>query len=233
MKLLIAEDEQATREGLLQCIPSYFTQVRATGNGQVAYQIALEMEPDVLLCDIRMPKLNGIELARLLRQHFPDIHILFISGYSDKEYLKAAITLQADGYLEKPIDEAELERFLNRAAEQIRARHRDESQQEQLQQRASLYARQQLLQSLLRCPERLPEALRMNDTLAGPLCQAGQYLAVCLHLGWDDAAATQLSDTPDQQLAELIRKQLPPTSLCSAQTSTYIGAVVWLSLIHI
>lgn len=227
MKLLIAEDEQATREGLLQCIPSIFTQVRATGNGQTAYQIALEMKPDVLLCDIRMPKLNGIELARLLRQHFPDIHILFISGYSDKEYLKAAITLQADGYLEKPIDEAELERFLNRAAEQIRARHRDESQQEQLQQRASLYARHQLLQSLLRCPERLPEALRMNDTLASPLCQAGQYLAVCLHLGWDDADATQLSDTPEQQLAELIRKQLPTTSLCSAQTSTYIGAVVW------
>ena len=84
MKLLIAEDEQATREGLLQCIPPIFTQVRATGNGQAAYQIALEMKPDVLLCDIRMPKLNGIELASLLRQHFPDIHILFISGYSDK-----------------------------------------------------------------------------------------------------------------------------------------------------
>lgn len=227
MKLLIAEDELATREGLLQCIPPFFTQVCAVGNGQAAYQAALDMSPDILLCDIRMPKMNGIELAQRLRQHFPDIHIIFISGYSDKEYLKAAITLQADGYIDKPIDEAELLRFLTRAAEQIQSRKRDETHQEQLLRHASVYAHQQLLLSLLRRPDQLNESLRMNEALASQLLQCNRFLAVCIHLGWDNAASTQLSDTPDQQLAELIRQKLPASSLCSAQASTYIGAVIW------
>lgn len=227
LKLLIAEDELATREGLIQCVPPVFSQVCAVGNGQAAYQAALDMAPDVILCDIRMPKMNGIELAQRLRQHFPDIHIIFISGYSDKEYLKAAITLQADGYIDKPIDEAELLRFLNRAAEQIQSRRKNESHQEQLMQRASVYAHQQLLLSLLRRPDQLQASLHMNEDIAAQLLQANRFLSVCIHLGWDDAAATQLSDTPDQQFAELIRQKLPATSLCSAQASTYIGAVIW------
>lgn len=227
MKLLIAEDEITTREGLLQCVPPVFTQVYAVGNGQAAFQAAMEMKPDVVLCDIRMPKMNGIELAQRLRQCFPDIHIIFISGYSDKEYLKAAITLRADGYIDKPIDEAELQRFLNRAAEQIQSRQRAEIHQKHMMKRASDYARQLLLQSILRRPEQLADALHMNETLASTLTQAGRYLTLCIHLGWDDTTATQLSDTPDQQLAERIQQQLPAASLCSAQASTYIGAVIW------
>ena len=123
MKLLIAEDELRAREGLVQLIPPVFNEVRTAGNGQDALAIALEMKPDVALCDVRMPKLNGIELARQLRLRFPDIHILFISAYSDKEYLKSAISIQADGYLEKPIDEKELLYYLERITSAITARH--------------------------------------------------------------------------------------------------------------
>ena len=97
MKLLIAEDELLAREGISQLIPPVFTEVRSAGNGLDALEIAKEMKPDVALCDVRMPKMNGIELARQLRLRFPDVHILFISAYSDKEYLKSAISIQADG----------------------------------------------------------------------------------------------------------------------------------------
>ena len=139
MKLLIAEDEARAREGLKQLVPPVFTQVQTAGNGQDALAIALEMKPDVVLCDVRMPKMNGIELARQLRLRFSDIHILFISAYSDKEYLKSAISIQADGYLEKPIDEGELLDYLNRIAADIQARQRLERRQSDL---ADLFARQ-------------------------------------------------------------------------------------------
>ena len=125
MKLLIAEDEIRAREGLVHLIPPIFNEVRAAGNGQDALAIALEMQPDVVLCDVRMPKMNGIELARQLRLRFPDVHLLFISAYSDKEYLKSAISIRADGYLEKPIDEQELLDYLGRITSAITARSRD------------------------------------------------------------------------------------------------------------
>ena len=80
MKLLIAEDELLAREGISQLIPPVFNEVRTAGNGLDALALAEEMEPDVALCDVRMPKMNGIELARRLRLRFPAIHILFISA---------------------------------------------------------------------------------------------------------------------------------------------------------
>lgn len=86
MKLLIAEDEALAREGLKQLIPPMFTEVRTVANGHDALVAALEMKPDVVLCDVRMPKMNGIELARQLRLRFSNIHILFISAYSIRHF---------------------------------------------------------------------------------------------------------------------------------------------------
>lgn len=116
MKLLIAEDEIMAREGIKQLIPPLFDIVLTAANGLEALELARREEPDVVLCDVRMPRMNGIELASNLRMLLPGVHILFISAYSDKEYLKSAISLQADGYIEKPVNEAELIGYLTRIA---------------------------------------------------------------------------------------------------------------------
>ena len=227
MKLLIAEDELATREGLMQCIPDFFTQVRAASNGQAAYELALEMEPDVLLCDIRMPKMNGIHLAQKLRERFPSLHILFISGYADKEYLKAAIALQVDGYIEKPIDEAELTSFLTRVAEQVRARRKDESDHEQMAEHAGLFARQQLLYALLREPGQLDAALRQSGTVGEALKHADGCLAAVVTLCWADTMSAQQIDAAGRRVCEAIEARLPDSTLCGALTNEQIGVVVW------
>ena len=84
----------------------------------------LEKEPvDLLLLDIKMPHMNGIETARYIKEHFPSVHILILSGYNDFEYARTAIRYGVKEYLLKPVAAEELERALS---ECIQAIHSEE-----------------------------------------------------------------------------------------------------------
>ena len=123
-RLLFAEDEKAPREGLLDSInwkELGISEVRAAKNGAVAMEILKEFVPDILLTDIKMPKMNGIELATQIRKSFPDCSILLISGYSDREYLKSAIYLKAVDFVDKPLRIPELTDQLIRAVQEQEA----------------------------------------------------------------------------------------------------------------
>ena len=105
--VLIVDDEPTTRNSLKEYIPWStigVDSVRLAKNGLDALNVTKEYFPNILICDIRMPKMNGMELATNIRKLFPKCKIIFLSGYCDKEYLKGAITLQAVDYIEKPID---------------------------------------------------------------------------------------------------------------------------------
>ena len=224
MKLLIAEDELLAREGISQLIPPVFNEVRTAGNGLDALALAEEMEPDVALCDVRMPKMNGIELARRLRLRFPAIHILFISAYSDKEYLKSAISVQADGYLEKPIDEAELLSHLDRIVGEIRARARREQQQSGL---ADLFARQQILPALFHRSEESEQALAIHPALTEAVLRAGRYLPVSVRMQWPGGGApAQYGFYSEIRLAELLGR-ISPNFLFSSFSESQIGVLFY------
>ncbi|GGI43662.1 hypothetical protein GCM10008018_03240 [Paenibacillus marchantiophytorum] len=118
MKLLFAEDEKFTREGVLKSVAwdsLGITEMKEAVDGLEAVAIAEQFKPDIVLTDIRMPRMDGVELAFHLRRKYPQCKIVFMSGYADKEYLKAAITLKAVSYVEKPIDIEELEDALRSA----------------------------------------------------------------------------------------------------------------------
>ena len=107
MKLLIADDEILTRNGLVTSIDWKslgIDQVFEASDGMEAYNTACTSKPDIILSDIRMPRLSGIEFAEKIKEILPDTSLIFMSGYSDKEYLKAAIRLKAITYVEKPLD---------------------------------------------------------------------------------------------------------------------------------
>ncbi len=111
MKLLIAADELLTREGLASSIDWEslgIHQIFQADDGIRALHIAKLHEPDIILSDIRMPRMNGIEMVEKLAEVLPDTSIIFMSGYSDKEYLKAAIKLKAIDYVEKPLNPEEV-----------------------------------------------------------------------------------------------------------------------------
>lgn len=110
-KVLIVDDERSTRDGLIKSIPwadMGIESIRSAKNGIEALEEADLIPPDILLTDVRMPKMDGIELAARIRERYPHCKIIFLSGYADKEYLKSAIKLDALNYIEKPIDEDEV-----------------------------------------------------------------------------------------------------------------------------
>lgn len=111
MKLLIVDDEPLVRNGLLYGFNWRRINVDAIGaacNGLEAMEKIEQDRPDIVLTDIRMPGMDGLELAARLKDSFPDIKVVFLTGYSDFEYAKSAIELQAFNYILKPVEEDEL-----------------------------------------------------------------------------------------------------------------------------
>ena len=111
MKLMIVDDEKLTRDGLMNSIDWKALGIDAVvqaDDGLHGYEAAMTFCPDIILSDVRMPRMSGIEMAEKLQVQNPVPHIIFMSGYSDKEYLKAAIKLKAVNYIEKPIDLEEI-----------------------------------------------------------------------------------------------------------------------------
>ena len=118
INLLIVDDEVFTREGLVEMLPLNdlgITETRQAFDGIDALNVVKDFEPNILLTDVRMPRMNGIELAFEIRKLYPECSIIFMSGYSDKEYLKSAISLKAITYVEKPIELEELEEAIKTA----------------------------------------------------------------------------------------------------------------------
>ncbi len=118
MKLLIIDDEKKTRNGLQNHIDWAALdvgEVKTAANGEEAIILCTRYVPDIILSDIRMPGMDGIALCTYIKEQLPDCQIIFISGYADKEYLKAAIELDAVSYIEKPIDNKEVESAVKKA----------------------------------------------------------------------------------------------------------------------
>ena len=93
MRLMIADDEQMTRESLLKLIPWStlgISEVILACDGKDALDIANRKPPDILLTDVRMPLMDGVELAHFFSRLYPRCKVLFLSGYSEKEYLVSA-----------------------------------------------------------------------------------------------------------------------------------------------
>lgn len=122
LKVIIIDDESLTREGLSNFIDwksHGFDVVGTADDGLNGVELAVIAQPDLAICDIRMPHMDGLEMAAQINELVPHCRIVFLSGYSDKEYLKSAIKLQAVDYLEKPIDLELLVSLLSKVKKEI------------------------------------------------------------------------------------------------------------------
>lgn len=120
----IVDDERMTRDSLSHLIPwdHLGLEVSFTATDGLDALHLLEDRPvDILLTDVRMPHMNGIELSMNVRAKYPLCKIVFLSGYTDKEYLKSAISLKVEQYVEKPIDIEELQSVLQKIVEQLQS----------------------------------------------------------------------------------------------------------------
>ncbi len=111
LKVYIADDEEIVRQGLKKIInwdELGFEICGEANNGLQAYNDIRQLNPDLVLLDIRMPKLEGLDLASQLREEGYHGRIIILSGYSEFRYAQEAIKCDVDSYLTKPIDEDEL-----------------------------------------------------------------------------------------------------------------------------
>ena len=113
--IMIVEDEYLVRQGIASLVnyEQFGMQVIAQAeNGIEAWQKFQENPADILLTDINMPQMNGLELAKLVRDQAPKCHIVFLTGYDDFDYARTAIKLGADDYLLKPFSKDDVEEML-------------------------------------------------------------------------------------------------------------------------
>ena len=106
MRVFIADDEEIIRDGIRNCIEKEQERFLFAGeapDGEMALPMLMEMKPDVLITDIRMPFMDGLELAKVVRRTMPWLRIVFLSGHDEFEYAQKAVSLHADAYLLKPV----------------------------------------------------------------------------------------------------------------------------------
>lgn len=117
--LLYVEDEFSTREMVVEYLSDFFQNIYEARNGVEALKIYGEKKPDIIITDIEMPEMNGLELASLIRKEDKRTPIIITTAYTSLEYLLRATELNLIKYLVKPIEEKKLEEALHNCFETV------------------------------------------------------------------------------------------------------------------
>ena len=135
-KVLLVDDEPSILRGMEEGIPwnEFGFEVAGTAaNGQEAWELIQNERPDVLISDIRMPFMNGLELVRTLNENYIRMKTILVSGYDDFEYAQQAIRYGVSEYLLKPISMPQMEELLQRIHHEITAEIEEKKNQTYLQ----------------------------------------------------------------------------------------------------
>ena len=121
-RIILVDDEEEVRKGIIRKIDWEALGFQVVGdaeNGQDALEKIEQLEPDVVMTDIRMPYMDGLTLTSWIRQKYPSVKVLIFSGFDDFEYAQKAIKLNVTEYILKPVNVEELTRILNRVRENL------------------------------------------------------------------------------------------------------------------
>jgi len=140
-KLMIVDDDPWVLQWLCKRInwkDCGFSEVREAANGYQAMRLVDDDQPEIIITDIKMDRMDGIELLTRVREKYPDIRVILLSGYNEFEYARAAIKKGAVDYLLKPVEEHELISLVRRTLKEIQNeranKEREQKIAEQLEQ---------------------------------------------------------------------------------------------------
>jgi YesN/AraC family two-component response regulator len=134
--MVLVEDESFERSSIAKYIDWDLAGVKIIGeasNGSQGLTIILELQPDIVLTDVKMPVMDGIEMSRRVRAALPKVKIIFLSSYDDFEYARQAIDLNISACLMKPLPEGELLRAVKRAVDEINGERLEQRIQNKMQ----------------------------------------------------------------------------------------------------
>lgn len=192
-KVFLAEDEIVTREGIRDYVDwnaSGFQFCGEAPDGEIALSLLETARPDVLITDIKMPFMDGLQLSRIVRGRLPSVKIIILSGHDEFEYAQEAIKLGVTEYLLKPVSAQDLNNVLRKLAVQL-GRERQEQQnvqklRDQVKENQSIL-RERLLLKLVVGATSSTEALEQCEALEIDLI-ARYYQVAMIRIGQRDAA---------------------------------------------
>ena len=113
LSILLVEDEPEVRFELKRFLQRYSSNVITANNGEEGLALFKKHTPDIVISDIKMPKMNGIDMAKAIKKLEPSQTIIFTTAHSDNSYFLEAIEMQVDGYILKPVDLGLLKKKIN------------------------------------------------------------------------------------------------------------------------
>ena len=197
-RIMLVDDEEEVRKAMIRKMDWEglgFTVVGDAENGQDALEKLEQLEPDVVMTDIRMPYMDGLTLSARIRDKYPSLKILIFSGYDDFEYAKQAIKLNVTEYILKPVNGEELTQILNR----IRI-----SLDEEIEQRRNITAlqksylgslpilRELFLNDLVRRTTDIDTVVPKLREYGIDILDARKWLAVVMHIEQIEQSETQV-----------------------------------------
>ncbi|MBU5441289.1 response regulator [Paenibacillus sp. MSJ-34] len=136
-KLLLVDDEILIRETIRDCIQwekEGFEYCGDASDGEVALPMIEQLRPDILITDIKMPFMNGLELSEIVRKRMPEVKIIILSGHGEFEFARSAIRMGIEEYCLKPVSSADLIGLLRKVGEKIDKERSERERIEQLRQ---------------------------------------------------------------------------------------------------
>ena len=197
-RIMLVDDEEEVRKAIIRKIAWEqlgFVMVGDAENGEDALEKLEQLEPDVVMTDIRMPYMDGLTLSARIRDKYPSLKILIFSGYDDFEYAKQAIKLNVTEYILKPVNGEELTQILNR----IRI-----SLDEEIEQRRNITAlqksylgslpilRELFLNDLVRRTTDIDTVVPKLREYGIDILDARKWLAVVIHIEQIEQSETQV-----------------------------------------
>lgn len=209
-RIILVDDEEEVRKSIIRKIDWTavgFAVVGDAENGEDALEKIENLEPDVVLTDIRMPYMDGLTLAERIRQKYPSMKIVIFSGYDDFEYAKQAIKLNVTEYILKPVNVEELTAILKRIKtnldEEIEQKRNVNLLRENYK-RSLPILREQFLKDLISRPmdgETVQTLLREYDI---PLAGAKKWIAIAVELELEQELTQEETPLPLHEEKNLI-----------------------------
>jgi two-component system response regulator YesN len=206
-KIFFVEDEVITREGIRDNVDwqaSGFEFCGEAADGEMALPLLRTAQPDVLITDIKMPFMDGLQLSKIVRERMPWVKIIILSGHDEFEYAQEAISLGVTDYLLKPVTVKKLQNVLQKLTAQLDQERKEQDNLKKLQEqveenRATL--RERLLFKLVVGAVSPTEAIEKGQLLGLDLI-ARYYLVVILKIELSDR--TEQYDHDEYQQIQLV-----------------------------
>ncbi len=126
--ILIAEDEDFVRKGIVSLVSFVdmgISTIYEAKDGEKAFEIVKKHRPDIVLSDINMPILDGINLAKKIKLDYPEIHIIFLTGYDYFDYAVSAIKIGVEDYVLKPASKKDIEEVITKVIKKIKQENKE------------------------------------------------------------------------------------------------------------